>query len=66
MFIIGQVYANSILVLVNGRTVLGSEESSRTIISVLRFGTVNDKYSSIETQSGDFAMDTEEQVKFKA
>ena len=56
MFIIGQVYANSMLVLINSRTILGSEETPQTILSVLKFGTIpaNDKYSATETQNGDF------------
>jgi hypothetical protein len=68
MFTIGQVYANSMLVLINGRTVLVSEETPPTIISVLKFGTTpaNDKYGDIETQNGDLAGDTEERIKFRA
>lgn len=68
MFIIGQVYANSMLVLINSRTILGSEETPQTILSVLKFGTIpaNDKYSATETQNGDIGVDTEERVKFRA
>jgi hypothetical protein len=41
MNIIGRVYANSMLVLINSRMVLGSEETQTPskVISVLRFGT---------------------------
>jgi len=37
MGIIGKVYANSMLVLINSRMLLGSEEEPLTIISVIRF-----------------------------
>ena len=62
MDIIGRVYATSMLVLINSRMVLSSEET-QTLISVLRFGTdrtapailVN---SAIEADNGDVAVDT--------
>jgi len=71
MFIIGHVYANSMLVLINGRIILGSEETPRMAMSVLKFGTApcaSDKYSSssIDTQNGDLAVDTEVRWKFRA
>ena len=37
MGIIGKVYANSMLVLINSRMLLGSEEEPLTIISVIKF-----------------------------
>ena len=37
MGIIGKVYANSMLVLINSRMLLGSEEEPLTIISVINF-----------------------------
>jgi hypothetical protein len=37
MGIMGKVYANSMLVLINTRMLLGSEETPVTIISVARF-----------------------------
>ena len=57
MGIIGKVYTNSMLALINSRMllVLGSEES--TITSSLKFATVpaNNKYSAIH---GNLALDT--------
>src|SRR5258708_52109 len=62
MGIIGKVYANSMLVLINSRMVLGSEETQKplTAISVLRFGTapVNPTDNVMETDNGDLAVDT--------
>jgi hypothetical protein len=62
MVIIGKVYANSMLVLINSRMVLGSEETQTipTVISVLRFGTApaNLADSAIEADNGDVAVDT--------
>jgi hypothetical protein len=62
MGIIGKVYANSMLVLINSRMVLGSEETQKplTVISVLRFGTApaNPTDSVIEADNGDLAVDT--------
>jgi len=53
MFIIGQVYANSMLVLINGRTILGSGETPPTAMSVLEFVTAPGivKYSSIDSDT---------------
>jgi hypothetical protein len=60
--IIGKVYANSMLVLINSLTVLGSEETQTpsTVISVLRFGTApeNPTDSAIEVENGNVAVDT--------
>jgi hypothetical protein len=55
MEIIGKVYANSMLVLINSRMVLGSAETPSTVISVLRFGTTptNPADSIIEGGNGD-------------
>jgi hypothetical protein len=62
MGIIGKVYANSMLVLINSRMVLGSEETQTpsTVISVLRFGTApaNPTDSVIEADNGNIAVDT--------
>ena len=62
MGIIGNVYANSMLVLINSRMVLGSEETQAPsmVISVLRFGTApaNPTDSAIEAEDGDIAVDT--------
>ena len=60
--IIGKVYANSMLVLINSRMILGSEEiqTPSTFISVLRFGTTpaNPEDSAIEADNTDLAVDT--------
>jgi len=62
MGIIGKVYANSMLVLINSRMVLGSEKTQTpsTVISVLRFGTApaNLEDSAIEADNGDVEVDT--------
>ena len=52
MGIIGKVYANSMLVLINSRMELGSAETPSAVISVLRFGTtpVNPADSTIEPE----------------
>jgi hypothetical protein len=49
MGIIGKVYANSMLALINSRMLLGSEETPSTIISALRFASTpaNNKDSTI-------------------
>ena len=47
MGIIGKVYANSMLVLINSRMVLDSEETPSTIISALKFATVPDNKDSV-------------------
>lgn len=39
---IGKIYASSMLVLLNSRMILGSEETSSTIVSVLKFGMAPD------------------------
>ena len=62
MGIIGKVYANSMLVLINSRMLLGSEETPSTNISTLKFATVpeNIKDSAIHTHNGDVTLlDTE-------
>jgi len=60
--IIGKVYANSMLVLINSRMVLGSEETQTplTVISLLSFGTAptNPTDSAIEADNRDVAVDT--------
>lgn len=61
MGIIGKVYANSMLVLINTWMVLGSEETPSTIISALELTAVpaNNNESTIEAHNGDAAIDTE-------
>ena len=62
MYIIGKIYATSMLVLINSRMVLGSEETQTpsTVISVLRFGPApaNSEGSAIEADNGDVSVDT--------
>jgi len=62
MGIIGKIYANSMLVLINSRMVLGSEDTQTQsrVISVLRFGTapVNSEDSAAVADKGDVAVDT--------
>ena len=62
MGIIGKVYANSMLVLINSRMVLGSEETQppSMVLSSLRFGTAaaNPTDSAIEADNGDLTVDT--------
>ena len=61
MGIIGKVYANSMLVLINSRMLLTSEEMRLTIISAAKFGTApaNDIDSVIEGHRGDLSVDTD-------
>jgi hypothetical protein len=61
MGIIGQVYANSMLVLINSRMFLGSEDTPSTTITALRFCTApaDNKDPAMETRGGDLALDTE-------
>jgi hypothetical protein len=61
--IIGKVYANSMLVLINSRMVLGSEEKKTPliVISLLRFDSTvpaNSTDRAIEADNGDVAVDT--------
>jgi hypothetical protein len=60
--IIGKVYANSMLVLINSRMVLGSEETQTPsrVISVVRFGMApaNPQDSAIEADDVGVAVDT--------
>ena len=62
MGIIGKVYANSMLVLINSRMVFGSEETPSTIISRMRFAAspANDTDTAIETYKGDLTVDSTE------
>jgi hypothetical protein len=66
MGIIGKVYANSMLVLINSRMALSSDETQTpsTVISVLRFGTApaNPTDSAIEADNGDLSVDTRARV----
>lgn len=58
MGIIGKIYANSMLVLISSRMVLGSEEprTPSTVISALKFGTAPANLA--EAENGDVAVDT--------
>ena len=62
MGIIGKVYANSMLVLINSRMVLSSEETQvlSTVLSSLRFGTApaNPTDSVVEADNGGLTVDT--------
>jgi len=61
MYVIGKIYANSMLVLINSRMVLGSEETPSTIMSVLKFATApaNEEDIAIEAHSnGDLVIDS--------
>ena len=62
MGIIGKVYANSMLVLINSRMVLGSAEiqTPSTVISALRFGAApaNSEGRAVEADNRDVAVDT--------
>jgi hypothetical protein len=62
MGIIGKVYANSMLVLINSRMVLGSEETKTPsrVISSLKFDTApaNSEGRAVEADNGDVAVDT--------
>jgi hypothetical protein len=59
MGIIGKVYANSMLVLINSRILFTSEETRLTIISAAKFGTApaNDIDGVTEVHRGDFLVD---------
>ena len=61
MGIIGKVYANSMLVLINSRMVLGSAEiqTPSTVISALRFAApANSEGRAVEADNRDVAVDT--------
>lgn len=62
---IGKVYANSMLVLINSRMLLGSMEAPSTIISAAKFGTApaDDKDSALEVHREDFSVDIEERAR---
>jgi hypothetical protein len=61
MGIIGKVYANSMLVQINSRMVLGSEETETpsTVISILRFhmALANPRDSATAAYNGDVGVD---------
>lgn len=64
MSVIGKVYANSMLVVINSRMQLGPKETPGPLrmISVLKFGTasVNNKSGAIvEAHRGDISVDTD-------
>ena len=60
MYAIGKIYASSMLVLINSRMVLGSEETPSMVMSVVRFATApaNDEDIAIEADNGDLAVKT--------
>ena len=64
MDIIGKVYTNSMLVLINSRMLIGPEDIPLTIVSEMRFGTApaNNKNSAKEADGGDLGVDTEARV----
>ena len=70
MCIIGKVYANSMLVLINSRMVLNSEETQTpsTAISVLRFGAAppNREDPAIEADNGDAKVEDQKQNPWQA
>jgi hypothetical protein len=60
---VGKIYASSMLVLLNSRMILGSEEASSTTVSVLKFGTMDNNKGHRASESyisGSFSADTEE------
>ena len=62
MGIIGKVYANSMLALINSRMLVGSEETASTNFSALKFATTvpaNNEDSTIHSHNGDVALNTE-------
>ena len=61
MGITGKVYANSMLVLINNRMLLGSEEIPSSVSSVMKFHTpfTHRKYGAIEVYNGDPSVDNE-------
>ena len=62
MYVTGKIYANSMLVLINSRMVLGSEEMPSTIMSVLRFAVAPTKgeYFATEAHNRDPTVDSTE------
>jgi hypothetical protein len=63
MYVIGKIYASSMLVLLNSRMVLGSEEMPSTDMSVLRFATAHANNEDISTEAhnnGDLVIDSTE------
>lgn len=64
MGVIGKVYANSMLVLINSRMLLGSEEAPSTIISQAQFAMTpaNDEDIVKEEHSGDISVYSEDSI----
>jgi hypothetical protein len=64
MCVIGKIYANSMLVLINSRMVLYSEGMSLTIISAARFAMspANDTGGFIAAHRGDITVYSEERM----
>lgn len=58
--IIGTIYGNSMLVLINSGMLISSEEIPLTIISAFKFATVPDdkKINVIHANNGDVTLDT--------
>ena len=63
MGVIGKVYANSMLVVINSRMQLGDTKTPTPLrmISVLKFDTapVNNKSGAIEAHQGDVSVDSD-------
>jgi len=60
---IGKIYASSMLVLLNNRMILGSEEPPSAAISVMKFDMApnnNKGKKATESHSGEFSVDTED------
>ena len=64
---IGKIYASSMLVLLNSRMTLGSDETSSTTISVMKFGMAPDgnkgRRATESHTSGELSVYTEEWVE---
>jgi len=61
MGIVGKIYTNSMLTLINSRMLLDSQDPPFTIVSGLRFGMApaDNENSAIETHGGDIEVDAE-------
>ena len=64
MGVIGKIYANSMLVLINSRVLLCSEERPLAILSEVRFAVTpaNDKGNVIEAHTADMAVYSKERM----
>lgn len=65
MGIVGKIYTNSMLILINSRMLIGSEDPPLTIVSGLRFdmAPADNKNSAIETHDGGLEVDAEARAK---